>query len=546
MFGLITDALCRAAERTPAAPALVHRHRVWRYDDLWRASEAVARGLGDIGVTRGDRIAVYLPKSPEAVATMAGIWRAGAVAVPVNPLLKPHQVGHILRDCGVRVLVSSAGRRGSLGPVLGQCPDLAVTVWLADGSITAKSSALPPQVAALDWEAWVAEGRGAGRGISIDVDVAAILYTSGSTGPPKGVVLSHRNLVAGAAAVAQYLALEPQDRLLAVLPLSFDAGLSQLTTAFWVGARAVLLDYLLPREVVETAAREGVTGITAVPPLWMQLAPLAWPAKALESVRFIANTGGHLPRPVVAQLRRALPRARVFLMYGLTEAFRSTYLPPEELDRRPDSMGRAIPGAEVLVVRPDGGLCEVDEPGELVHRGATVALGYWNDPARTRERFRPAHGVAEELPLGEFAVWSGDTVRRDAEGYLYFIGRGDDMIKTSGYRVSPTEVEAIAHGSGLVAAAAAVGVPHPQLGQAIVLLVVPVGGVDEKAFDPEALGEHCRRQLPSYMVPSHIIPRRELPHTPNGKGDRRRLAEEWGGHFVQREPLPSKPSRSTP
>src|SRR6185312_7014610 len=268
----------------------------------------------------------------------------------------------------------------------------------------------------------------------------AILYTSGSTGKPKGVMLSHRNMVAGAKSVASYLENGPQDVLLAALPLSFDAGFSQLTTAFHAGARVVLLNYLLPRDVLRALDAERVTGLTGVPPLWIQLSDLEWPAGIAQHLRYIANTGGRMPRETLEKLRARLPRTKPFLMYGLTEAFRSTFLPPEEVDRRPDSIGKAIPNAEILVLRDDGTPCEPDEPGELVHRGALVGMGYWNDAAKTAERYKVLPGREAGFVLPEIAVFSGDTVRRDRDGYLYFIGRRDEMIKTSGYRVSPTEI----------------------------------------------------------------------------------------------------------
>jgi acyl-CoA synthetase (AMP-forming)/AMP-acid ligase II len=230
-----------------------------------------------------------------------------------------------------------------------------------------------------------------------------------------------------------------------------------------------------------------------------------------------------MPVPTVQALREALPDTQIFLMYGLTEAFRSTYLPPEDVARRPDSIGRAIPNAEILVVRPDGTLCAADEPGELVHRGALVALGYWNDPARTAQRFRPAPGQDTGLPVPELAVWSGDTVRRDAEGYLYFIGRSDDMIKVSGYRISPTEIESVLHGTGLVAEVAAFGIDHPQLGQAIAVIAVPA---EEGAVDVPALLAECKRHLPAYMVPARVDLRSgPLPRNPNGKIDRNLLRQ---------------------
>jgi acyl-CoA ligase (AMP-forming) (exosortase A-associated) len=342
-------------------------------------------------------------------------------------------------------------------------------------------------------------------------------------------VLSHRNMVAGARSVAQYLENRAEDRILAALPLSFDAGFSQLTTAFHVGASVTLINYLMPRDVVDAVQRYRVTGLTAVPPLWIQLAQLKWPAAARRSLRYIANTGGRMPKATLDALRAALPETLPYLMYGLTESFRSTYLPPSEVERRPDSIGKAIPNAEVLVVREDGSLCDANEPGELVHRGALVSLGYWNDPEKTAARFKPAPGQPSGLVMPEIAVWSGDTVRRDEEGFLYFITRRDEMIKTSGYRVSPTEVEEVVYGTGLVGEVAALGIAHPVLGQAIVIIATAPARGD---LDSQALLAQCREHLPAFMVPARIIGRKgSLPRNPNGKIDRKLLAQEFQGLF---------------
>ena len=356
--------------------------------------------------------------------------------------------------------------------------------------------------------------------------MAAILYTSGSTGKPKGVVLSHRNLIVGAESVSSYLENTADDVILSALPLSFDAGFSQITTAFAVGAHVILMNYLFAGEVLKLCAKHGVTGLTCVPPLWLQIVDLTWPPEATQQLRYFANTGGRMPRATLDRLRSIFPQAKPYLMYGLTEAFRSTYLDPSEVDRRPDSIGKAIPDAEILVVRPDGSRCDPGEEGELVHRGALVALGYWNDPARTAERFKPAPGSQSDWRAPELAVWSGDGVVADEEGFLYFVGRSDEMIKTSGYRVSPTEVEEVAYSSGLVRDAVALGVPDPRLGQKIVLLATPVDGSE---LDPNGLITAMRRELPLYMVPSEVQVRVELPRGPNGKFDRNLLKQEVVG-----------------
>ena len=491
--------------------ALVERLERVSYADLSLRIQRAASGLKAAGLEPRGRVAVYLPKKTETVVSLFAASYAGGVMVPVNPVLKATQVRHILEDAGATILVTSADRYAGLRQALEGLASLRRVV-LIDGI----PDALRDDALVTDWSAIDGAEPGA-AGASIDADVAALLYTSGSTGRPKGVVLSHRNLVAGADSVASYLENSPDDRILAVLPLSFDAGFSQLTTAFHSGATAVLHDYFLPRDLLKIAERERITGITAVPPLWSQLADLDWPDPCRQSLRYLANTGGKMPKALLSRLRELFPSAAPYLMYGLTEAFRSTYLPPAEVDRRPDSIGKAIPNAEILVVRPDGTECDAEEPGELVHRGALVSLGYWNDPARTAERFKPAPGHPAGVPLPEIAVWSGDTVRRDADGFLYFIGRRDDMIKTSGYRVSPTDIEEAAFASGLVSEAAAIGVDDERLGQRIVL-VVAAGEGGEQATD--ALLRHFRAEVANFMVPAEVHWQSGLPRNPNGKIDR--------------------------
>ena len=518
---LVHDLIREAAARDAGAPALRQGSKGLDYGTLASMVEEAAGGLSALGLGRRERVAVYLEKRFETVIGLFAAPMAGGVFVPINPQLKARQVRHILSDCNVRILVTSKARLASIEEILDDCPDLTAIV-LVDGP-TDTADASDRQY--LSWSELLNADRGLNDelGSAIETDMAAILYTSGSTGLPKGVVLSHRNLVSGARSVSSYLENRPSDRILSVLPLSFDAGLSQLTTAFAVGACVVLLNYLLPRDVVRCCAREGITGITAVPPLWIQLASQEWPAEAAENLRYFANTGGHMPRTTLDQLRRHYRNAKPYLMYGLTEAFRSTYLDPAEVDRRPDSMGKAVPNAEVMVVRPDGSLCEPGEPGELVHRGPFVALGYWNDPERTAQRFRPAPSQAGGLGETERAVWSGDQVRRDEDGFLYFVGRADEMIKTSGYRVSPTELEEVLYASKLVGEAVALGTGHPVLGQAIVVVATPPDGT---TLDEESVLTYCKAELPNFMVPHHVVARATLPRNANGKIDRRLLAEE--------------------
>jgi acyl-CoA ligase (AMP-forming) (exosortase A-associated) len=521
---LLHDLISRSAERLSANPALTSGKSTLNYGQLQEATTRFSNGLLALGLQRGERVAIYLDKRFETVIASFGAPAAGAVFVPLNPLLKAEQVGYILRDCNVRVLVTSPERLALLQDTLPDCHDLRHVVVV-------DATQLPANIGTLNIHRWadlLEQPAKQGHRL-IDTDVLGILYTSGSTGKPKGVVLSHRNMVAGAKSVASYLENRPEDTLLAALPLSFDAGFSQLTTAFHVGARVVLLNYLLPRDVLKALEREKVTGLTAVPPLYIQLTQLEWPETITEHLRYFANTGGRMPRETLGALRQRLPKSKPFLMYGLTEAFRSTYLPPEEVDRRPDSIGKAIPNAEILVLREDGTPCAPNEPGELVHRGALVGMCYWNDPDKTAERYKPlpvhAPGREAGLVLPEIAVFSGDTVRMDEEGFLYFIGRRDEMMKTSGYRVSPTEVEEILYATKLVGECVAFGVDDDRLGQAIQVIVTPPAG---GTVDVAALLGECRARMPAYMVPAGIDVREgPLPRNPNGKIDRKTLSTAW-------------------
>jgi acyl-CoA ligase (AMP-forming) (exosortase A-associated) len=426
--------------------------------------------------------------------------RAGLVHVPVNPLLKHAQVRHILADSGSVMLIGTPARLASL----------------QDGDVPAGCAVLPEEEAL---EAAMAQEATLGASDHDPDSLAAILYTSGSTGRPKGVMLSHANLWLGAESVASYLKITPDDRVLAVLPLSFDYGQNQLLSTWYAGGAVAPLDYLTPRDVVKAALRHCATTLAGVPPLWVQLVECDWPEEAAACLKRLTNSGGALTPALIDAMRATFPNADIYPMYGLTEAFRSTWLDPALVAAHPTSMGRAIPHAEILVCRPDGSIADDDEPGELVHTGPLVAKGYWRDAERTAQRFRPAPAASRH---GGMAVWSGDTVRRDADGLLYFVGRDDAMIKTAGNRVSPTEVEEAALASGLIFEAVAFGIPDARLGAAIILIVRGKEGADR-----EALPAWLRRSLPNFMQPRTIAWRDELPRNPNGKLDRVAIAADW-------------------
>ena len=512
---LIAEQACRR----PDGPAVTFGDTTLTYAELWGRVGAFAGGLRRLGIADGERVAIYLEKRIEAAVAPFAASAAGAVFVPINPALRPAQVGHILRDSGARLLITTPERLEALGEVMREENSIAHVVITGDGAD------LPFDIGRTihGWNSLI-EHESEERG-GVDLDVSAILYTSGSTGQPKGVVLSHRNLLVGAHSVSRYLGNDEDDCILAILPLSFDAGFSQLTTAFAVGAHVVLMNYLVAKDVVRLCMKHRVTGLTCVPPLWHQLASREWPEQASGTLRYFASTGGRMPRGTLERLREIFPQALPYLMYGLTEAFRSTYLDPAQVDLHPDSIGKAIPNAEVLVVREDGTECDPGEVGELVHRGPLVAMGYWRDPERTAVRFRPAPGIDPGVCVTELAVFSGDLVRRDEDGYLYFVGRNDEMIKTSGYRVSPTEIEQVAYASGLIGDAVALGLDDERLGQRIVLVASPANG----RLDPDELLASLRSELPLYMVPHQVIARPSIPRSPNNKLDRNLVRRELVG-----------------
>lgn len=479
------------------APALLLKGATISHGEMNRRIGRLAALLREHGLTPGDRVATWLGKSWLACLMPLAAVRAGLVHVPVNPLLKRAQVAHILADSGARLVLVNAGRAASLmaGDVPPHCTIGDDVEWAPNAE--ADGAVLPPSDADPD-------------------ALAAILYTSGSTGRPKGVMLSSANMWLGAEAVASYLALQADDRLLGVLPLSFDYGQNQLFSAWFAGASVAPLDYLAGNDVVRAVERFQATTLAGVPPLWVQLMECDWPEEAAARLRRLTNSGGALTRPLVERLRALFPKAELFAMYGLTEAFRSTYLDPALIDTHPTSIGKAIPHAEILVVRSDGSPADVGEPGELVHCGPLVAQGYWQDEPRTAQRFKPAPAHSR---YGGVAVWSGDTVVRDGDGLLSFVGRDDAMIKSSGNRISPTELEEACEATALVAEAVAFGVPDIALGHAIAIVVRPAAGVDQAGID-HALRARLRADLPNFMQPRHVIVRSQLPRNPNGKLDR--------------------------
>ncbi|MCK8455802.1 acyl-CoA ligase (AMP-forming), exosortase A system-associated [Sphingomonas faeni] len=516
-----------ALRGAPDAVALVDKAGAMTFAELEAGVGALAGWLAGRGPSAGDRVATWLPKTRAACLMPLAAARAGLVHVPVNPLLRRAQVVHILGDSGARLLVTQGVRAGTLdaGDVPHDCAivdevDLPLAPRRRPGSSWEDPDGVAqrPVTVVLPTGPRLSPGnREQGRIGPSDADpdsLAAILYTSGSTGRPKGVMLSHANLWLGAISVAHYLKLEPEDCVLGVLPLSFDYGQNQLFSTWAAGASVAPLDYLVARDVVKAVERVGATTLAGVPPLWVQLLEAEWPAETAARLKRLTNSGGALTPRLVRGLRERFPAADVYAMYGLTEAFRSTYLDPALIDMHPDAMGRAIPFAEVSVVKPDGARAAPGEAGELVHAGPLVAQGYWRDAERTAQRFRPA-------PDGNgMAVWSGDTVVEGEDGLLRFVGRDDEMIKSAGNRISPLEIEEAVLAGGEAREAVAVGVPDERLGQAIVVMLAGDTGAEA------GLRARLRTALPSFMQPGAYLWRDELPRNANGKLDRSAIALE--------------------
>jgi amino acid adenylation domain-containing protein len=460
------------------------------YGELGARTLAFAESLHAAGVRPDDRVGIMLQRGADAAAAFFGVLVVGGIAVIVNESLRPRQIEYILAHSSPRALVTSSALLGR--------------------------QHRPVETAALivDVDDVPSTGR-FGPVRRLGPDVAQIIYTSGSTGLPKGVAISHENLWAGVHAVVDYLGIRRDDRIASLLPFSFDYGLNQLLTCIGTGAALVVERSPVAQRIVRTLRDEVITILPAVPPLWLQLLRVtAFEEERLDQLRIMTNTGGRLPTDAVRRLRACQPEARLVLMYGLTEAFRSTYLDPEKADSKPNSIGQAIPGAQILVLDEDGKPCRSGETGELVHRGPTVALGYWDDPVATAHVFRPNPVSPPGVPAAERVVFSGDLVYRDEEGDLFFVGRRDGMIKTLGYRVSPDEVADVLYASGEVAEAVVTAEPDDLRGSRIVAFVVL-----KAEGDMERLRAFCLEEMPRYMQPERFEARSSLMRTPSGKFD---------------------------
>jgi amino acid adenylation domain-containing protein len=503
---LLHDYLTDSAARLPDKIALVcQSHRV-SYAELEARSNALAHALVARGVQRGDRVMVFADNTVETVVSFWATLKANAVISIVNPLTKTDKLEYLLNDCRATALISDAHIARVFTPAAAKSKHLKTTI--VSGRLES-TEGLPGYVS---WDEALASGDRAAPppNRTIDIDLAAIIYTSGSTGEPKGVMLTHRNMLTAATSISTYLELAEDEVILGVLPLAFDYGLYQMIMAFRMGARLVLeRSFAFPGQVLSVMAREKVTGFPGVPTIFATIAGMKSLSQYdLSSIRFVTNTAAALPVKHITVLKELFPQARIYSMYGLTECKRCTYLPPKDLDRKPESVGIAIPNTELWIVDENGNKVGPNVVGQLVIRGATVMKGYWEKPEATAKKLKPG-----PLP-GEMVLYTGDYCRLDDEGYLYFVGRMDDVIKSRGEKVPPKEVEnALMNVTG-VREAAVIGVPDELLGHAVKAFVVLDPGVDLTEKD---LIKECQKRLESFMVPKTIVVVPELPKTTTGK-----------------------------
>lgn len=509
---LLHDYLIESARRLPDKVALVAAKQRHSYAELEARSNALAHALAARGVARGDRVIVFADNTVETVIAFWGVLKANAVVSIVNPLTKVDKLSYYLNDCRAVAMISDVHLAGIFEPAARSSPHLRTVIVSGDLAAGPHATGLAGLPGLVGWDVALA-GQPSDRApcrLCIDIDLASIIYTSGSTGDPKGVMLTHRNMLTAGASISTYLEIGEDEVILGVLPLAFDYGLYQMIMAFRMGARLVLeRSFTYPAQVLAAVVAEGVTGFPGVPTIYAVLTEM----KSLASydfsrIRYVTNTAAALPVKHILALKQLFPAARIYSMYGLTECKRCTFLPPEDLDRKPTSVGFAIPDTELWIVDEHDQRVGPDVVGQLVIRGATVMKGYWEKPEATARKLRPG-----PLP-GEQVLYTGDLCKLDAEGCLYFVGRMDDIVKSRGEKVAPKEVEAVLFNVKGVKEAAVIGVPDEILGQAVKAFVVLEQGV---TMSEKELQRECAARLENFMVPKFIVFLDELPKTTSGK-----------------------------
>ncbi|MFC1673140.1 AMP-binding protein [Pseudomonadota bacterium] len=520
MLHTLSDLLALSKDADVGArPFIVQRNDSLSYEAFHMKVERLRSWLlMQPELSKGDRIAVFLPKCWQEVVAFFAITTAGFVFVSINQKLKSHQVRHVVLDSGCAHMITTGALLDDVSEVYGELG--LKTIIRVDEPIQTDMACETAMEISL--ESILSGGHAhLPAPMLLSEDIASLLYTSGSTGSPKGVVLSHGNMVDGAQIVSGYLGVQEHDRIASILPFSFDYGLSQLLISAFKRCTLVLVDYLFPKDLVRAVETHGITVLPLVPHLWVHaLTYLGKKNRTLPGVRIMTNTGGALAAKYVEVAQAAFPEGNLFLMYGLTEAFRSTYLPIEELQRRPGSIGKAIPGVEIYVINEQGDECGPNEVGELVHRGALVSKGYWRDAQRTAERFRPSPRQLAGQVIEDLAVYSGDFVRKDDDGFLFFVGRKDNIVKSQGFRINTLEVEHVIRSIPSILDCVVVAVPSDMSGSELVAYIQSHDAPDDQK---PALIAHLEAELPYYMIPRAMNFTKDFPLTVSGKVDRQLL-----------------------
>lgn len=515
---LVEEFLEQSAERFPDKTALITAKERFTYLEVEQQANCLAHALAEAGVARGDRVVIVLPNSCEAVLSIFAALKADAVFVALHWSIKSDKLAYVLNNCRATAIILGSAKLASEQTWLNETPYLR-SVFLVGAGQEDFERVRAAHKSALSFD-------GLRRGLTkisppprkcIDIDLAALIYTSGSSGRPKGVMMTHLNVVSAATSISTYLENRADDVVINVLPLAFDYGLYQLLMMFKVGGTLVLWDsFAFPHLVLQTIVKEAVTGFPIVPTISATLLQMNLSRYAFPALRYITNTAAALPVEHIRKLRSLFPEVKIYSMYGLTECKRVSYLAPDQIDIRPGSVGRAIPNEEVYIIDPDGKRVGPGVVGELVIRGSNVMKGYWEMPEETERCLRPG-----PLP-GERVLLSGDLFYADEEGYLYFVSRRDDIIKTRGEKVSPREIEEVLYALGGVAEAAVIGIPDPILGSAIKAVIVPK---QNAALTEQDILRHCSAFLEDFMIPKVVEFRESLPKTESGKVSRRAVAE---------------------
>lgn len=504
---LVNHFLEQSARNYPNKIALIAGNDRYSYRDMDEMSNKIAHALIAQGVEKGGRVIIFLDNSVEAVASIFGVLKAGGIFLMVNPSTKTEKLTYLLNNCRAVAIISTWQKQAGIAEACNDTMSLRA-VYLA-GKESPSHTKLLKKVFSLTEIIAGSDGH-APPPRTIDVDLATIIYTSGSTGNPKGVMMAHFNMVAAATSISTYLENTSDDIILNVLPLSFDYGLYQVLMGFKMGATVVLEKaFIYPYKIIDLMLQEKVTGFPIVPTIsaiLLQMEDIK--KKSFDHLRYISNTAAALPVAHILKLREFFPKTQVYSMYGLTECKRVTYLPPDQLDIRPTSVGKGMPNEEVYIVDEDGGRVGPNIMGELVVRGSNVMRGYWEMPEETAKKLRPG-----PYP-GEMVLYTGDLFKTDDEGYLYFVSRKDDIIKSRGEKVSPKEIENVLYEIDGVVEVAVVGVPDPVLGDAIKAFLVMKDGI--AMTDKEVL-KFCAGHLEDFMVPKYVEFRTELPKTDTGK-----------------------------